>query len=221
MSSSESGVENPASPTLAALQSHLLGDSESARVGQQSPQPTSLASLDGSLASLDGSASFNGSLDDGGGRSELQQLQAALAAAQAQVRAMEAKVSMWEECMRTLVYCVMLSPDMNDIYKQECVELLQNTLVGVEQVTDVHYVECSFPSVPSEAPRLQLELWDSLEHSEWSFRWSPSWSIQARGWTLRPLPEACEIPTPSLAIAGGIGRLVPHSVLPDATPRPA
>ena len=94
---------------------------------------------------------------------------------------MEAKVSMWEECMRTLVYCVMLSPEMNDIYKQECVDLLQNTLVGVEQVTDVHYVECSFPSVPSEAPRLQLELWDSLEHSEWSFRWSPSWSIQARG----------------------------------------
>mgnify|MGYP001494469994 CR=1 FL=1 len=54
--------------------------------------------------------------------------------AQAQVRAMEAKVSMWEECMRTLVYCVMLSPEMNDIYKQECVDLLQNTLVGVEQV---------------------------------------------------------------------------------------
>ena len=162
-----------ASPTFAALES--LGESAS-EAWQPSPQRASLSE------SLDGST-HNGSTHEppDGGHSELEQLQAALAAAQAQVRAMEAKVSMWEECMRTLVYCVMLSPEMNDIYKQECVDLLQNTLVGVEQVTDVHYVECSFPSVPSEAPRLQLELWDSLEHSEWSFRWSPSWSIQARG----------------------------------------
>ena len=119
--------------------------------------------------------------------------------------------------MRTLVYCVMLSPEMNDIYKQECVDLLQNTLVGVEQVTDVHYVECSFPSVPSEAPRLQLELWDSLEHSEWSFRWSPSWSIQARGGgAATPPPKKSSLaPWP---FAGGIGGVVPHSVLADAPP---
>ena len=44
-----------------------------------------------------------------GGHSELEQLQAALAAAQAQVRAMEAKVSMWEECIAHWC-CVMLSP---------------------------------------------------------------------------------------------------------------
>ncbi len=114
-----------ASPTFAALES--LGESAS-EAGQPSPQRASLSE------SLDGST-HNGSTHEppDGGHSELEQLQAALAAAQAQVRAMEAKVSMWEECMRTLVYCVMLSPEMNDIYKQECVDLLQNTLVGVEQ----------------------------------------------------------------------------------------
>lgn len=40
------------------------------------------------------------------------------------------------------------------------------------------YVDCSFPSVPTEAPHIQLERWESLSDSEWLFRWSPSWSVQ-------------------------------------------
>lgn len=53
--------------------------------------------------------------------------------------------------------------------------------MSLEQIDRVRYVDCSFPSVPSEAPRLSLDLWHSLSASEWQLRWSPSWSMQARG----------------------------------------
>jgi hypothetical protein len=43
---------------------------------------------------------------------------------QSRLRASEAKVAMWEECMQQLVHCVVLSPEMNDMYKSECSALL-------------------------------------------------------------------------------------------------
>jgi hypothetical protein len=66
-------------------------------------------------------------------------------------------------------------------YKHECSTLLTQALMSLEQIDRVRYVDCSFPSVPSEAPRLSLDLWHSLAASEWQLRWSPSWSMQARG----------------------------------------
>ena len=66
------------------------------------------------------------------------------------LQASESKVAMWEECMQQLVHCVMLSPDMNDIYKLECSTLLRDALKTVEQIQAVRFVDCSFPSVPSE-----------------------------------------------------------------------
>jgi hypothetical protein len=42
----------------------------------------------------------------------------------------------------------------------------------------VRFVDCSFPSVPSEAPHIQLERWESMQDSEWTLRWAPSWSVQ-------------------------------------------
>ena len=62
----------------------------------------------------------------------------------------EAKVAMWEECMQTFLHSVMLSPEMNDIYKDECTRILRTTLSGVEQIQAVRFVDCSFPSVPTE-----------------------------------------------------------------------
>jgi len=62
----------------------------------------------------------------------------------------EAKVAMWEECMQTFLHSVMLSPEMNDIYKDECTRILRSTLGGVEQIQAVRFVDCSFPSVPTE-----------------------------------------------------------------------
>jgi len=95
-----------------------------------------------------------------------------------QLRDSESKVAMWEECMQQLIHCMLLSPDMNDMYKTETVEVLREALQSVEQIEKVHYVECSFPSVPSEAPHIQLERWESLADSEWSVRWAPSWSVE-------------------------------------------
>ena len=57
---------------------------------------------------------------------------------------------MWEECMQTLVHCVMLSPEMNDMYKDECTRILRSSLGGIEQIQAVKFVDCSFPSVPTE-----------------------------------------------------------------------
>ena len=80
--------------------------------------------------------------------------------------------------MQQLVHCVMLSPDMNDMYKIECTNLLKDALKGVEQIQAVRFVDCSFPSVPSEAPHIQLIRWESMNDSEWHLRWAPSWSVQ-------------------------------------------
>lgn len=66
------------------------------------------------------------------------------------LQASEAKVAMWEECMQQLVHCVILSPDMNDMYKEECNTILRDALATVEQIQAVRFVDCSFPSVPTE-----------------------------------------------------------------------
>ena len=70
--------------------------------------------------------------------------------------------------MRQLANSVMLSPEMNDMYKETCKALLQDALSSVEQVQRVVYVDCSFPSVPAEAPRLSLQKWVGMEHSEYA-----------------------------------------------------
>ena len=48
----------------------------------------------------------------------------------------------------------------------------------VEQISAIRFVDCSFPSVPSEAPHIQLERWENMQDSEWQVRWAPSWSVQ-------------------------------------------
>jgi len=105
-------------------------------------------------------------------------LQEQVAALQAELKAKNDKIAAWEQCMTELFHSVMLSPEMNEIYKGECTELVRQALASVEQITDVHYVDCSFPSVQAEAPRIQLEEWVSLQNSEWSLKWSPPWSMQ-------------------------------------------
>lgn len=52
-------------------------------------------------------------------------LQKQVATLQEQLRASESKIAMWEECIQQLVYCLLLSPDMNEVYKTECVDLLR------------------------------------------------------------------------------------------------
>ena len=80
--------------------------------------------------------------------------------------------------MQNFLHCVMLSPDMNEMYNTECSTLLRDALKTVEQIQTIKYVDCSFPSVPSEAPHIQLIRWESMQYSEWQVRWAPSWSVQ-------------------------------------------
>lgn len=68
-----------------------------------------------------------------------------------QLAAAQSKVSMWERCMTQFMNSMLLSPDMNDMYKEMCSDMLKQALQTVEQIQHLHYVECSFPSVPSEA----------------------------------------------------------------------
>ena len=66
----------------------------------------------------------------------LQKLQKQVLDLQEQLRASEAKVGMWEECMQQLMHSLLLSPDMNDMYKSVCVELLQEVPSLVSALCD-------------------------------------------------------------------------------------
>ena len=81
---------------------------------------------------------------------QVRALQAEVQRLRSQLEDSEAKVGHWEKCMQQLVHRALLSPDMNEMYKTECSRVLSSGLSSIEQITHVHYVDCSFPSVPSE-----------------------------------------------------------------------
>lgn len=110
--------------------------------------------------------------------SDVATLQRQVATLQAELAASNGRLQMWEDCMRQLANSVLLSPEMTDMYKTTCVELIHEALSSVESVQRVVYADCSFPSVAAEAPRLSLLKWDSMDYSEWSVSWKPSWTVQ-------------------------------------------
>ena len=170
--------------------------------------------------------------------SDVATLQQQVATLQAELSASKGRLQMWEDCMRQLANSVLLSPEMTDMYKTTCVELIHEALSSVESVQHTHaprkprahrtrahtrarmharalththactharmhartharartrahtrthrlqvqrvvYADCSFPSVAAEAPRLALLKWESMDYSEWSVSWKPSWTVQA------------------------------------------
>lgn len=110
--------------------------------------------------------------------SDVTTLQQQVATLQAELIASNGWLQMWEDCMRQLANSVLLSPEMTDMYKTTCVELIHEALSSVESVHRVVYADCSFPSVAAEAPRLALLKWESMDYSEWSVSWKPSWTVQ-------------------------------------------
>lgn len=58
--------------------------------------------------------------------STVEALRVQVAQLQSRLRASEARVAMWEECMQHMCQSVMFSPDMNETYKDTCVSLLRN-----------------------------------------------------------------------------------------------
>lgn len=52
------------------------------------------------------------------------------------------------------------------------------SLLGGARAPFHRYVKCSFPSIPSDAPQLQLLSWTSLEASQWTVSFAPSWRME-------------------------------------------
>ena len=95
---------------------------------------------------------------DESGTDEVAALRNQVATLQDRLKAANNRIEAWEQCMQRLVGCVLLGPDMNDMYKEEFSALLREALGSLEQIQEVHYVECSFPSVPSEVrPARQVQ----------------------------------------------------------------
>ena len=70
--------------------------------------------------------------------SDVATLQQQVATLQAELSASNGRLQMWEDCMRQLANSVLLSPEMTDMYKTTCVELIHEALSSVESVQRTH-----------------------------------------------------------------------------------
>ena len=70
--------------------------------------------------------------------SDVATLQQQVATLQAELSASKGRLQMWEDCMRQLANSVLLSPEMTDMYKTTCVELIHEALSSVESVQHTH-----------------------------------------------------------------------------------
>ena len=70
--------------------------------------------------------------------SDVATLQQQVATLQAELTASNGRLQMWEDCMRQLANSVLLSPEMTDMYKTTCVELIHEALSSVESVQHTH-----------------------------------------------------------------------------------
>ena len=72
--------------------------------------------------------------------------------------------------MRDLFQGLLLNPRMNAKYELKVQQRLERAVTKLEAIHAVRYIKCSFPSVDSDAPQLQLRRWESLDESEWEVR---------------------------------------------------
>ena len=72
--------------------------------------------------------------------SDVATLQRQVASLQAELAASNGRLQMWEDCMRQLANSVLLSPEMTDMYKTTCVELIHEALSSVESVRKMKLV---------------------------------------------------------------------------------
>jgi len=86
----------------------------------------------------------------------------------------------WEKGVRQILNCIILSPMMNHFYRQKLTTILENVFLGVSSISNVVYINCSFPSIEAEFPNVKLQSWSGLERSTWKVKWKPSWHITAR-----------------------------------------
>ncbi len=113
---------------------------------------------------------------------ELQQqvdsLTAQLAEAQWALSEERRQTEQWRRCVREIGNGMLLNARMNAKYVRRVASRLEATLLKLNHIENVKYVNCSFPSVAADAPFLQLLSYNALDSSRWEVAWSPCWSVE-------------------------------------------
>jgi len=113
-------------------------------------------------------------------QAEVERLRKRLAEAERRASLAEQRLSMWEDLTSKLAVVLMLGPEMLEFCKRTLMKELTRALKNLPMVDEVNNLQCSFPAVPSEAPRAKLAHWpgDFSEPMEWDVQWATaSWSV--------------------------------------------
>ena len=105
-----------------------------------------------------------------------------LRVSEAKLAAAETQLSQWRHAIGRVMNAVLLSPAMNELYRTRLSAILTSLLPQVPQIEKVMYVDCSFPSVTSNAPRLDLLRWhakaeDGRMRGEFAADFRPQWTM--------------------------------------------
>lgn len=78
------------------------------------------------------------------------------------IQELEGMVSGWENVARDFLFSLALGPEMTTWYASLLREYLEEALLELPVVEKVNFAECSFPSVPKEAPTMKLVNWGGM-----------------------------------------------------------
>jgi len=92
----------------------------------------------------------------------------------------EVSLALWEQLLSRMLTVLLLGPEMTEQYKRTLTKELGKALRSLDMVDEVGNLQCSFPAVPGEAPRLRLLRWEGRlsQPVEWAVAWaSASWAV--------------------------------------------
>jgi hypothetical protein len=153
---------------------------------------TAAAAAAGGGAGVSGVGDSDDPDDDDDLPSTVAALKYRLRVSEAKLASAETQLSQWRHAIGRVMNAVLLSPAMNDMYRTRLSAILTSLLPQVPQIEKVMYVDCSFPSVTSNAPRLDLLRWHAAEdgcmRGEFAADFRPQWTmdvgIEGRHWGL-------------------------------------
>lgn len=86
------------------------------------------------------------------------------------------EVLRWRNLSKNLFNTLILSPENCQYLKKVTTEQMSNALKNVDH--EVQFVDCSFPSAPTNAPELELLSTTNASSSQWDLKWDPNWSVK-------------------------------------------
>ena len=89
----------------------------------------------------------------------------------------ERQLSVWKASASQCAQAAIFSPRMCEFLKDMATTELTKALMVVDNVDRVCFISCSFPSISTHAPQLDLLEWTSMSDTLWKLQWSPKWSI--------------------------------------------